>query len=82
MTTADIRPITLLIQKHMLLLGSTAALSRARRISGITVAENGEILRITRDPRAVYTELENAYAAFAGTASRILSSAMRTDRFA
>lgn len=79
MTTADIRPITLLIQKHILLLGSTAALSRARRISGITIAENGELLRITRDPHAVYSELENAYATFAGTASRILARIVRED---
>lgn len=61
----------------MVLLGATAALSRARAIPGLTIAENGDVLRITREPVAVYTELEHAYASFAGSASRALANTLK-----
>ena len=77
MTSAENRFITALIQRHMALLGATAALSRARTIPGLTVAENGDVLHVTGDPAIVNAELENAYASFAGKASRIITHALK-----
>ncbi|OGD23556.1 hypothetical protein A2Z10_00700 [Candidatus Azambacteria bacterium RBG_16_47_10] len=77
MIPANTRFITLLVQKHMALLGATAALSRARTIPGLTVAENGDVLHVTGDPAIVNAELENTYASFAGKASRIITHALK-----
>lgn len=77
MNTNAAQPISLLIKKHIALLGSAAALSRARKVPGVTVAENGDIIRITRDPDIVREELERAYASFAGIASRIIARSLR-----
>lgn len=70
------RALALLITKHMALLGPAAALSLARNISGITVAENGDVLRMTRDPNIVFDELERTYASFAGTGSRVIARSL------
>lgn len=78
MNTSDTRSIALLIKSHMMLLGHHAALSRAKKISGITIADSGDILRITRDPDLVREELERSYASFAGVASRIIARSLRT----
>lgn len=75
MNAAETRSIALCIQKHIVLVGPTAALSCARRIPGLTIADNGDVLGAARDPHALYAALENAYGAFAGEASRAI---MRT----
>lgn len=79
MTSTDIRIISLLIQKHMMLLGATAALSRARAIPGIVVAENGDILSFTGSPVSLYTMLKSSYASFAGEASENISRALEKE---
>lgn len=62
-----------------MLLGTDAALSRARSIQGLTVAENGDVLRATRDPKRIYAELEHAYATFAGSASKIIARMLKNE---
>lgn len=79
MTSADIRIISLLIQKHMALIGATAALSRARALPGITVAENGDILSFTGSPASLYAALKSSYASFAGEASENISRALEKE---
>lgn len=67
--------MSLIIKRHMMLLGPTAALACARRVPNITLAENGDVLTAAGNPDAVRAALKSAYISFAGKASRVI---MRT----
>ena len=63
------------VRAHIEVLGPVAALSVARKISSLKIADNGDALEVTGDPATAVEELKNAYFSFAGEASQAI---MRT----
>ncbi|MCR4322806.1 MAG: hypothetical protein NUV61_01835 [Candidatus Azambacteria bacterium] len=64
--------ITACIKAHIDVLGPSAALAVARKISSLTIADNGDVLSLTGAPGPVVEELKKAYILFAGETSRAL----------
>lgn len=63
----------------MALLGPAAALSRARAIPGLVVAENGDILSFAGSPNSLYETLKSSYVSFAGETSEVISRSLEKD---
>lgn len=55
-----------LVKKQMVMLGPAVALSVARKISALTVAEDGSVTAISGDPQAVLGALANQYMNLSG----------------
>lgn len=66
------KAITDAVKRHMLITGADVAVSLARRIGALTIAENGDVLRIQGNPATAFAALKNGYASFLGDASRII----------
>lgn len=66
------------IKKHMEVLGPVAALALARKALPLTIADNGDVLALTGDPKAALEELKNTYLSFAGETSRAIVRALET----
>ena len=73
------RRMALLIKKHMILLGPTAALTCARAVPGIAVADNGDVLSARGDNAHLLSALERSFASFAGKSSRVISDSLAHD---
>lgn len=58
--------LTDLIKKQMVMLGPNVALGTARKVSGLTVVEDGTVSEITADPQAVVEGVTNAYMNLSG----------------
>lgn len=69
--------ISEVVKKQIGILGPAAGLSVARKVSAVKLAENGEVLEITGDPKMAFEQVAEAYIAFSGEISRmILKSVM------
>lgn len=55
-----------LIRKQMVMLGPGVALSHARRVTSLTVVDDGQVTAISGDPRAALSELAGAYMDLSG----------------
>ncbi|MBI2327954.1 hypothetical protein HYU92_06580 [Candidatus Curtissbacteria bacterium] len=55
-----------LIKKQIVMLGPAVALSKARKIASLTVAEDGQVLAIAGDPQAALNELATEYMNLSG----------------
>ena len=70
--------ITLLIQKHMAVLGPDIALSIAKKLPALILAGNGDVLAIIVYPKTALAEINDAYIAFTGELSgMLLASVMK-----
>lgn len=63
--------IAKLIQSEMTLIGPSVAISIARRVNGLNVGGNGDVLSISGNPQAVLEELTHAYTTFSPEAARL-----------
>lgn len=55
-----------LIKKQMIMLGPNIVLDKARKVQGLTVADDGEVTNITGDPRQVLKGVANEFMALSG----------------
>lgn len=55
-----------LIKKQMIMLGPNVALGTARKVSGITVSEDGTVTDITGEPQIVMEGVANAFMSLSG----------------
>lgn len=58
--------LTDLIQKQMIVLGPNIALDKARKVAGVSVADNGEVQQISGDPQMVLKGVANEYMNLSG----------------
>lgn len=63
--------ITDLIKKQMVMLGPNVALSRARKVVGLTVADDGTVTAITGNPREILSAVAKEYMALSGAIARM-----------
>lgn len=55
-----------LVKKQMVMLGPQVALSHARKVQGLTVSEEGQVLSIAGDPHSALNALANGYMQLSG----------------
>ena len=55
-----------LVKKQMVMLGPGVALSKARKIASLTVADDGTVRAIAGDPQSALNELANEYMSLSG----------------
>lgn len=55
-----------LIKKQMIMLGPNVALGTARKVSGITVSEDGTVTDITGEPQVIMEGVANAFMSLSG----------------
>ena len=55
-----------LIQKQMVVLGPNIALDKARKITGLKVADDGTVLEVGGDPGLILKGVANEYMALSG----------------
>ncbi len=55
-----------LVKKQMVMLGPSIALSKARKISALTVSEDGQVTAIAGDPQQALNELVRQYMDLSG----------------
>lgn len=55
-----------LVKKQMVMLGPGVALSKARKVSELTVSEEGQVLAIAGDPQKALNDLANEYMSLSG----------------
>ncbi|MDO8487075.1 MAG: hypothetical protein Q7S45_02180 [Candidatus Curtissbacteria bacterium] len=55
-----------LIRKQMVMLGPAVALSKARKVTGLSVDESGEVSAISGDPQEALKALAGEYMALSG----------------
>lgn len=65
------RLIADLIRSEMALLGPGVALSLARKVNGLKLGGNGDILSVAGDEQSILDELTGAYTAFSPEAARL-----------
>ena len=58
--------LTDLIQKQMVVLGPNIALDKARKVSGMKVADDGSVLEIEGDPQMILKGVANEYMTLSG----------------
>lgn len=67
-----------IIKKQIEVVGPTIALAVARKVPTIKLAQDGEVLEITGDPKVAFEQVAEAYIAFSGEISKmILKSVMK-----
>lgn len=50
-----------LIKKQVVMLGPSVALGKAKKVAGLEVDEQGNVINITKDPKQVLKDLANEY---------------------
>lgn len=60
------------IQQHMAIAGPAVAIRLARKVSSLTIADNGDVLDIAGDPKTALERLTETYISFAGETSKII----------
>lgn len=55
-----------LIKKQMVMLGPAVALSKARKVAGLTVSDSGQVSAISGDPQEALKALAGEYMALSG----------------
>lgn len=63
--------LTDLIKKQMLMLGPNVALGQARKVSGITVSEDGTVSAIEGDPQKTLEDVAKQYMALSGAIAQM-----------
>lgn len=58
--------LTDLVKKQMVMLGPGVALSKARKVSSLTVGDDGTVRAISGDPQAALNQLANEYMNLSG----------------
>lgn len=61
-----------LIKKHADLFGVQIAVSLARKVNGIKIASNGDVLELTGSHQIVLADLVDMYTSFAGEISHTI----------
>lgn len=70
--------ISKIVRKQMEAVGPAIALAVARKVPTIKLAQDGEVLEITGDPKAAFEQVVEAYISFSGEISKmILKSVMK-----
>lgn len=60
------RMLSDLIQKQMVVLGPNIALDKARKIAGLTVADDGTVQDVSGDPQMILKGVANEYMTLSG----------------
>ena len=60
-----------LIKKQMVILGPNIALDTARKVAGLTIADDGEVLQLAGDGQMVLKALGNAYVDLSGPVAKL-----------
>lgn len=55
-----------LVKKQIVMLGPSVALSIARKVSALTVSEDGQVMTIAGDPQVALNELADSYMKLSG----------------
>ena len=55
-----------LVKKQMVMLGPSVAISKARKVTGLTVAEDGQVTAISGDPQVALDQLAKEYMNLSG----------------
>ncbi len=55
-----------LVKKQMVMLGPNVAIAKARKLSSLTVTDNGEVTSISGDPQAALNDLAKEYMNLSG----------------
>ena len=55
-----------LVKKQMVMLGPNVAISKARKVTGLTVSEDGQVSAISGDPQAALDQLAREYMNLSG----------------
>ena len=63
--------LTDLIKKQMVMLGPNVALATARKVTGITVADDGTVTMITGDRQSVLSAVAKQYMALSGAIAQM-----------
>ncbi len=63
--------LTDLIQKQMLVLGPNIALDKARKITGLSVSDDGRVLSIAGDSQTILRGVANEYMALSGQIAKM-----------
>lgn len=58
--------LTDLIKKQMVMLGPNVALGQARKVTGLTVTDDGSVIELIRDPQQILSEVAKQYMALSG----------------
>ncbi len=65
-----------LIKKQMVMLGPNLVLSKARKISGLTVSEDGSVTALSGDPGKILQELANVFMSLSGQIAQMTLNAL------
>ncbi|MCL5008919.1 MAG: hypothetical protein M1400_01095 [Patescibacteria group bacterium] len=63
--------LTDLIQKQMLVLGPKIALDKAKKVAGLSVAEDGRVLSMAGDAQMILKGVANEYMALSGQIAKM-----------
>lgn len=63
--------LTDLIKKQIVMLGPNVTLAQARKVSGLTVADDGTVRAITADPQTVLNDLAGKFLALSGAIAQM-----------
>ncbi len=66
-----VKMLTDLIQKQMLVLGPKIALDKAKKVAGLSVAEDGRVLSMAGDPQMILKGVANEYMALSGQIAKM-----------
>ena len=66
-----IKMLTDLIQKQMLVLGPKIALDKAKKVAGLSVAEDGRVLSMVGDAQMILKGVANEYMALSGQIAKM-----------
>lgn len=58
--------LTDLIKKQMVILGPNVALGQARKVTGLTVGDDGTVTALSGDPQQILSEVAKQYIALSG----------------
>lgn len=58
--------LTDLVQKQMIMLGPGVAISKARKVSALTVGDDGQVTAIAGDPQSALNQLVGEYMILSG----------------
>ncbi|MDO8638738.1 MAG: hypothetical protein Q7R43_04120 [Candidatus Daviesbacteria bacterium] len=63
--------LTDLIKKQMVMLGPNVALATARKVSGLTVTDEGEVSALSGDPQTILSAVAKQYMALSGAIAQM-----------
>lgn len=58
--------MTDLVKKQMIMLGPTVAVTKARKVSALTVSDDGQVMAIAGEPKAALEKLASEYMSLSG----------------